>query len=363
MGVYKVKDKYYIDFYVDGRRIRKPVGSKRDAENALAAVKADILRGEYRFKKDRKVRFEDFAKEYLEYAKINKKSWTRDESSLKRLLPHFKDMLLSKINPLHIEEYKKMRLEKVKTGTINRELTCLKHMFTIAERFRKFDGKNSVKDVKFFQERQFIMRILDREEIKRLINASTSYLRAMIILALNTGMRKGEILNLKWNDVDFIEDYIYIKETKSNVIRKIPINSIVRTTLKSIKRENDFVFYSPKTETRFIDFFRSFKSACRKVDINNLRFHDLRHTAATLMVMGGIDLATVSQILGHSTIQMTMKYAHPTPENKRRAVNVLASFFGEERQKEDKLERRKQVLPQFKDAAFTDIMNNQKKNI
>lgn len=354
MGIYKVKNTYYIDLYADGRRVRRAVGNKKDAENALSALKADILRGEYRFKKDWKVRFEDFAKEYLEYAKINKRSWTRDESSLKNLLPHFKDMLLSKINPLHIEEYKKMRLEKVKTSTINRELTCLKHMFTIAEKFRKFNGKNPVKDVKFFQERQFIIRILDREEIKKLINASTGYLRAMIILALNTGMRKGEILNLKWNDIDFIEDYIYIKETKSNVIRKIPINSIVRTTLKGIKRENDFVFYSPKTETRFIDFFRSFKSACRKVDINDLRFHDLRHTAATLMVMGGIDLVTVSQILGHSTIQMTMKYAHPTPENKRKAVNVLGAIIGEKAHESELLNS----IEGIQTTKTSDVFNN-----
>lgn len=327
MRKYKRGQIWYVDYYYEGRRTRKKVGSEKDAENALAAIKADILRGEYRFKKDRKIRFEGFAKEYLDYAKINKRSWRRDESSLIRLLPHFKDMLLSKITPLHIEEYKKIRLDKVKPSTINRELTCLKHMFTIAERFRKFDDKNPVKEVKFFQERQYIMRILDGKEIKRLINASTGYLRAMIILALNTGMRKGEILNMKWNDVDFIEDYIYIKETKSNVIRKIPMNSIVRATLKGIKRENDFVFCSSKTGTRFIDFFRSFKTACRKVGITDLRFHDLRHTAATLMVMGGIDLVTVSQILGHSTIQMTMKYAHPTPENKRRAVSVLASMI------------------------------------
>jgi len=356
MGIYKVKDSWYIDFYTDGRRVRKAVGSRRDAENALAAVKADILRGEYRFKKDRKIRFEDFSKEYLEYAKINKRSWRRDESCLIRLLPFFKDMLLSKITPLHIEEYKKMRLDKVKPSTINRELTCLKHLFTVAERFRKFDEKNPVKEVKFFQERQYIMRILDKKEIERLIDASSGYLRSMVILTLNTGMRKGEILNLRWNDIDFIEDYIYIKQSKSNVTRKIPMNSVVRATLKGIKRENDFVFYSPKTGTRFTDFFRSFKSACRKAGINDLRFHDLRHTAATLMVMGRIDLVTVSQILGHATIQMTMKYAHPTPENKRRAVNVLVSMFEPEKKGKVVI---KQSQEQYDDSA-TSLLSGDK---
>lgn len=344
MGIYKIKDSWYIDFYADGRRIRKRVGSKRDAENALNAVKADILRGEYNFKKDRRVRFEDFAKEYLEYSKINKRSWGRDESSLNRLLPFFKDMLLSKITPLHIEDYKKLRIKKVKGSTVNRELICLQHMFTIAEKFRKFEGKNPVKEVKYFQESQYIMRVLDKEEIKQLIDASSGYLKSIIILALNTGMRKGEILNLRWNDIDFIEDYIYIKQSKSNVTRKIPMNSVVRNTLKSIKRENDFIFHSSKTGTRFTDFFRSFKTACRKVGITDLRFHDLRHTAATLMVMGGIDLVTVSQILGHSTIQMTMKYAHPTPENKRHAVNVLASAFKPEKKEKVVINRSQEQI-------------------
>ena len=327
MGIYKVGNKYYIDFYADGRRIRKPVGRKRDAENALTAVKADILRGEYKFKKDRKIRFEDFAREYLEYAKINKKSWWRDQTSLNKLIPFFGDMLLSKITVAHIEKYKKIRLDEVKPATINRDLACLKHMFTIAEKLGKYDGKNPVKETKFLQERQYVMKILDREEIARLINASTGYLRAMIVLALNTGMRRGEIFNLRWSDVDFVEDYIYIKKTKSNVMRKIPMNSVARSTLKNIERENELVFPSPKTKLPFKDIWPVFQKVCKKAGIKDLRFHDLRHSAATIMVMSGVDLVTVSQILGHSTIQMTMRYAHPTPENKRKAVNALASMF------------------------------------
>ena len=329
MGVYKVGKTYYIDLYHDDRRVRRAVGSKRDAENALSALKADILRGEYRFKKNRKIRFEDFAKEYLEYARINKRSWGRDESSLKRLLAFFKDMLLSTIAVRHIEEYKRMRLDKVKTGTINRELASLKHMFTIAEKLGKFDGKNPVKEVKFFQERQYVMKILDKEEIKRLIDAAADDLKSILIIAVSTGMRKGEIFNLRWSDIDFIDHYIHIKKTKSNVMRKVPMNSVVAGTLKGIERKTEFIFPSSwsKKYKHIMGVFRPFKAACKKAGIEDLRFHDLRHTAATAMITGGIDLVTVSEILGHSTIQMTMKYAHPTPENKRRAVNVLASIF------------------------------------
>lgn len=249
--------------------------------------------------------------------------------SLKSFLPHFGGMLLSKITPKHIENFKRKRLneDKVQPSTINRDLAILKHMFNIAKKLRDYDGKNPVEEVKFFQERQCEMRILDKEEINQLINVSNDYLRPIILIALNTGMRQGELFNLRWNDVDFIEHYIFIKETKSGFARKVPMNSLVTATLKNINRESEFVFCNPKTKGRLKSVARSFKTACKKTGVPDLRFHDLRHTAATYMVTRGTDLVTVSKILGHSDIKMTMRYAHPTPENKRRAVNVLASIF------------------------------------
>ena len=345
---------WYVDYYYDGRRIRKKVGSEKDAENALAAIKADILRGEYRFRKDRKIRYENFAKEYLDYAKVNKRSWGRDESSLKRLLPFFGNLLLSKITPRHIEEYKRVRLDKVKPGTVNRELASLKHMFTIAEKLGRFDGKNPVKQVKFLQERQYVMKILDREEINRLIDAAADHLKPILIIAVSTGMRKGEIFNLRWSDIDFIAHYIHIKETKSNVMRKVPMNAVVAATLKNIERKSEFIFPSSwsKKHKHINDVFRLLKAACKKAGIRDLRFHDLRHTAATLMVTGGVPLVTVSQILGHATIHMTMKYAHPTPEDKRKAVNVLASIFEPERKKEGTIQAQGQI-----DSSVTSLLS------
>ena len=331
MGVIrKIGNKWYIDVYVDGHRVRKPVGSKKDAENALIAIKADKLRGEFRFKRNLKVKFEDYAKEHLEYQKANKKpkAYERDVSSLKHLTEHFEGLYLSKITPRHIEDYKKWRLEKVTPGTINCELLCLQGMFTVAKRLGKFDGENPVKEVKKLTIQEKIMRILSKEEMDRLIDAAEGYTRALIILALNTAMRKNELLSLRWNDIDFGSGVIHIKESKTSKTRKIPINPVVEKTLKSIKRQGEFVFHNPETGTRISDFQRPFKSACETAKIEDLRIHDLRHTAATFMVMGGIDLVTVAEILGHSDIKMTRKYCHPTPENKKRAVNVLASIFG-----------------------------------
>ena len=333
MGIYKVGNIWYIDYYCEGRRMREPASKKKtEAEEMLEARKTDIVRGEFHLPGKRKIKFEKFAQEYLEYAKINKRSWERDRVILGHLMPHFKGMALSKINPKHIEDYKRTRLKRVRPVTINRELALLKYMFSLARKW-KYTNENPVKEVKFFQETQYIMRVLNETEIKRLVNATEGYPRAIIILALNTAMRKGEILNLRWNDVDFFKEYICIKETKSNLIRKIPMNSVVMATLNSIERKGDYVFSGGEAGKPYADIFYPFKAACKKVGIKDLRFHDLRHTAATLMVTGGIDLVTVSKILGHADIKMTMRYAHPTPENKRNAVSVLASIFTGKKEK------------------------------
>ena len=362
MGIYKVKGKkgeiWYIDLYVDGRRIRKAVGSKKDAENALAATKADVLRGEFRFKRDHRIKFEDFADKYIEYGETNKKrSLERDRYSVKKLKSQFKDFLFSKITSLQIEEYKKKRLEKVKPATLNRELACLRHMFNLAIKWKMTD-ENPVKDVEFPEEQEIEMRILNREEADRLIEAAPDYLKPIIVIALNTGMRRGEILGLRWDDIDFNQHYIYIKQTKSGVPRKIPMNSLVVGVLKSVKREDRFVFYNSKTKNHLKYIHYGFKKACEKIGIPDLRFHDLRHSAATLMVTGGVDLVTVKEILGHSKIEMTMKYAHPTPENKRKAVSILGTIFEGKAQETKSIQIQGEIGLDHKDKLITPIPNN-----
>lgn len=111
MGVYQIGKRWYVDLYVDGRRKRKAIGSRKEAENALTAIKADVLRGEFKFKRENKVHFEAFTADYLEHCKTNKKkSWQRDENSIQFLEVHFGGMLLSKITPLDIEDYKTKRI-------------------------------------------------------------------------------------------------------------------------------------------------------------------------------------------------------------------------------------------------------------
>jgi len=329
MGVYKRGKTWYIDYYDQyGKRHREAVGSnKRLAEQVLAKRKTQVAEGKFLdVKKRKKTKFEDMAKLYLEnYAKHNKKSWKRDETCIKNLMPHFKGKYLDEISPLDIENYKKMRIAKVTPRTVNIEVKFLKAMYNKAISWGKAD-KNPVNQVKLFKENDKRIRYLEKDEIKRLIEACPEHLRPIVITALNTGMRKQEILKLKWEDIDFKKKIIYVMQTKTGERREIPVNDFLYDTLTALKKKrNGSYVFSNKEGEPYGDIRRSFSTALKRAGIENFRFHDLRHTFASHLVMSGVDLKTVQELMGHKTIDMTLRYAHLSPDHKRKAVENLGS--------------------------------------
>lgn len=341
------KGRWRIDFRCKGRRVRQIVGpSKRQAEERLTKIKADILRDPYDFgRKKPEVLFETHADEFLElYSKQNKRSWTRDEISLDHLKEFFKEKHLSEITPELIEKYKlKRTADGVSPATVNRELACLKTLFVKAIEWEKAE-RNPAAKIKKLRESKPRERILTVEEMRRLLKVASPEIRPVLIIALNTGMRRGEILGLRWRDVDFVKGFILIEDSKSGRSRKVPMNGLVFETLQAMNREREFVFENPDTRTAVKDVKTAFKGACRRAEIKGIRFHDLRHTAASRMIEAGADLVTVSKILGHATIQMTMRYCHSTPENMRRAVEKLSEVFKESGHKEDTIIIRPPVI-------------------
>ncbi len=338
------KGRWRIDFRCKGRRVRQIVGpSKRQAEARMTALKADILRDPYDFgRKKPETLFETHADEFLElYSKQNKRSWMRDEASLDHLKKFFKGKNLSEITPDLIEKYKlKRAADGVSPATVNRELACLKTLFVKAVEWGKADA-DPARKIKKLRESKPRERILTVEEMKRLLDAASPEIRPVLIIALNTGMRRGEILGLRWQDVDFVKGFILIEDSKSGRSRKVPMNGLVFETLRAMNREREFVFENPDTRTAIKDVKTAFKGACRRAEIDGIRFHDLRHTAASRMIEASVDLVTVSKILGHATIQMTMRYCHPTPENMRRAVEKLSEVFKESGHKADTIKIRR----------------------
>jgi integrase len=235
-------DHWYIDYAIDGKRKWEAVGkvgevSKEDAKKLLALRKTGILQGKFSAPKPKIIpTFTEFAKEYMEFAKGNKKSWDRDMYALKSLEPFLKSYRLTEISPILIEKYKLERKRGVSTRTVNIELKLLKRMFNLAIAWDKCES-NPMHKVRLFKEAPPKERILTLDEEKALLDSSPSHLKPVLITALNTGMRYGELLKLTWNDIDFDSAYIHVRQSKSGMGRKVPMNETVKDTLLELLPE------------------------------------------------------------------------------------------------------------------------------
>ena len=304
--------------------------NKALAESVLRKIQTDIVEKKYLdIRESEKIKFKDFSVEYLDnYAKLNNKSWEKATlCCIKCLNAYFGEKYLSEITPFLIEGFKAQRMKVVKPATVNRALACLKSMFNRAITWGKFRGDNPVKAVKFFKEESGRLRFLEKFEIAKLLENCNSYLKSIVILALNTGMRRGEIYNLQWQDLDFTHGLIHLLKTKNNEKREIPMNALVRGTLLNLERDPGipYVFYNEEEGKPYYDLRKSFFTACKKSGITNFRFHDLRHTFASQLVMAGVDLNTVRELLGHKSLEMTLRYSHLSQGHKERAVELLCN--------------------------------------
>jgi len=137
-------------------------------------------------------------------------------------------------------------------------------------------------------------------------------------------MRKSEILGLKWHDIDIKRNIIHLYDTKNGEKREVPMNEIVQRTIIGVLKnpESQYVFCN-KDGKPYGNVRKSFFTACKKSGIINFRFHDLRHTFASQLVMSGVDLNTVRELLGHKSLEMTLRYSHLSPDHKKRAVDIL----------------------------------------
>jgi len=340
----KGKIRWYLDYRdSDNNRIQTLAPLAVTKEEARAALREAVARAfdrKYNTKREKgNITFKEFADLYIDnYAKVNKQSWDSDQYRIQsNMLPFFGNLPLKEINPFLIEKYRAERLEKtrktmngtthISKSTVNREITIMKRMFNVAIDWGHAET-NPVQKVKLFSEKDTQKeRILTDEEELNLLKACPKYIRPIVETALNTGMRRGEIFNLKWEQVDLDEMTITVLYTKSGKNRTIPINSRLHQILleqeeKSI--QSPLVFPNPDTRRPFVDIKKSFKSACDKANIKDLRFHDLRHTFASRLVRAGVDLITVRDLLGHFSVRVTQRYTHSSKDQKQQAVDLLS---------------------------------------
>jgi integrase len=345
--LYKRNNVWFIDYHkLNGQRVRESTGTSNKiiAQKMLTDQEVAKIEGRHDIKRNKKIFLSEMATDYLErYSKINKKSSKRDEISLKHLVPFLNDYYLYQIDSLLIEDYKAKRITSgAKPATVNRELALLKHIFTKAIEWGKVT-ENPVKKVKLFKENNRRLRYLEKGEIHVLLEYASGFIKPIIITAIHTGMRQDEILSLVWDRVNLDKGLIEIINTKNNTPRFIPINSTLWDTLEELKRhcnlDSPFIFCDNKGLK--IDKFvviHAFRKALKQAGIKDCRFHDLRHTFASQLVMAGADILTVKELLGHKTLEMTLRYSHLSPDYKKSTVELLSNNLAQKRHKSVKCE-------------------------
>lgn len=342
-------ESYGIDYYAGGKKHREISGRLLgEAKEKLAELRKSARDGGYMsLASRRKFTFGQLAHEYEE----KQKGETYFDKTRKYYIPIIKEFFgqkkLCQIGPLDIENFKKKRkATPTRAGrersdvAVNRELETLRHMLykgiewgMLTENpFTKF------RDSILYAEDESRVRYLSEDELKKLFKAleekpkekkkSPAYLKDIIMAALLTGLRRGDLLNLKWSDVDLKKGIMFFNEQKKKAKRRIKVlNSDMIDLLKSTPRgESEHIFNGPDGNP-MLDIKRSFKTILKRAGIENFHFHDLRHTSASYMVMKGASLKSVQEHLGHTSLAMTQKYAHLSPEFQKSEIEKLSGVF------------------------------------
>ncbi len=329
MGVYFKNSDWYIDFCHNGRRFREKVGpDKKLAQKVLMKRKIQIAENKFLdVREEELIKFKVLANSFLErHAKLNKKSWERSDAVyIKQLLKTFGEISMCDIKPLDILDYKAQRLKAVSPATVNREIACMKCVFSKCIEWELIRD-NPAKKIRLLKENNCRVRYLDKDEITTLLSNSSNKLRNLIVFAISTGMRKGEIQNMRWEDIAFKNDVITLPKTKNGEVRRVPMSTNVKDMLLNMKEHSrsEVVFCDEETGQSY-NFRKSFETALKKSNITDFHFHDLRHTFASHLVMAGVDLNTVRELLGHKSLLMTIRYSHLSQDHKKRAVELLDS--------------------------------------
>jgi integrase len=315
------RQSYYISYAFRGRRYRRKVGrSKKLAETVLRKVEADIINRKYDLRLEKKgMTFNQLAGYWLEnYSRAQNSASThaKNEERLKKhLKPFFGKMDLRQITPKTIDEYVTEKRKEVKPATVNRTLAILSKMFNDAVRWEVMES-NPMKKVSKLHEEEVGFDYWTEEEAQKFLACSKDDGYPIFCCALNTGMRIGEILGLRWDAVSLKERIITVERsrlgsTKTKRIRHVYMNDALYPVVRDLekRRRGEYVFAGKGGEMRK-DIRGGFEAAIKKSGVRRIRIHDLRHTFASHFMMKGGNILTLQKILGHSTLAMTLRYAH-----------------------------------------------------
>lgn len=367
------KKVYFCDFRrPDGRRTRVKIGDTEvltpvQARDEVHKILGDLARGNDPAATRRALKqetLEEFIrKKYQPWVEAHRKSGAQTVSRTLGRFDEFKTCKLSDISPWKIEKWRSARMKNgIAKATVNRNVTMLKAVLQKAVQWGVIDANpiESVKPLKtdhsakirfLTPEEEIALRnaLDEREnrirEERRSFNAwrnqrghdpypdldevpFADYLKPMVLISLNTGMRRGELFSLTWSEVNFKQRLLTVTgdTAKSGKTRHIPLNREALTALESWKSQSqamEGLLFPSRTGARFDNVASSWQRLLKDAGIIDFRWHDMRHHFASSLVMRGVDLNTVRELLGHGDLKMTLRYAHLAPQVKAEAVAKL----------------------------------------
>ena len=319
MSVFKENGSWFVRYRdLEGKQREKKAGATKalalELERKILAERD--LKKRFGYTTLKEITFSDWADQYLDHCKmrVTQNTCKNREYTINKMNLVFGNKLLSKLTENDFYEY--VKTTKCGSHTIGKYAVFFLGILKEAKKYN-YNVTDITLDIK--RKSRVIIRYLTKEEAECLINNSGD-LRLLIILALNTGMRRGEMLNLLWSNVDLKARLIHILISKNGERRSIPINTTLFKELNKIEDKTGKVI---KLNLTIEGIRYRWKCLLKKCNIKNFRFHDLRHTFASWLAIKGVSLYTIKELLGHKTIEVTQRYAHLSPDVRFCAVEQL----------------------------------------
>ncbi|GAD80625.1 site-specific integrase [Vibrio ezurae] len=369
---------FYIYYRLGGKQVNYKIGlgselTPAQARDLARAKLGQVAKGQNVQEEKKLAREESKRRKYLNLETYLDKKYrpfleARNPKTVDKIIGHlksqFKHFLSKDLDRITAWDVEKWKSERIKLGrapaTINYSINTLKGALSRAVEWDLIEAHNLTK-VKTLKNDNTRIRYLSEEEEDRLFEAIfnrtelirnkrissnkhreirgeplypslsgvrfVDYVEPIILTAMHTGLRRGELLSLTWDDVYFSHQYLVVKssEAKSKKARTLPLNTTIMDVLKDWRKQHPFNHYvfTAGTDKPLTDIKKPWLRIVEKAGLSNFNFHDLRHHFASKLVMAGVDLNTVRELLGHADLNMTLRYAHLAPEHKAAAVNLI----------------------------------------
>ena len=342
MSIIKRHKKYWIDFRFNGQRIRQcsPDNTHAGAKAYELLIRQKLARGEpLRASNTQQKTFRVFAIEWLEtYVKNNNKPSevnNRKSAMTSSLIPFFGTKLLNDIKSYDVERYKNELLNRsLSPKTVNNRLCILSRCLKTAIEWELIE---KIPKIKLLKVPPQSFDYLSTEETEEVLLKAEPFWYEVILVALMTGLRFGELIALRWSSVDFERKLLTVSKSivngiesspKSNKIRTIPLTSQLVEMLERKDQTNEYIFHYRNKPLGHDYCLDALHNICDKAGIRRIGWHKLRHTFASRLAENNVSIIAIKELLGHADIKTTMRYAHINLSVLQASVRSLENNFG-----------------------------------